>query len=199
MSNYTPLNKTGSRNFLLMVLAVISLSYVSVQDDVSIPYRQLAMAKPLNKMEVLGKHDHNFRHTNKLRGPMTLTWSLIGDQPTSAGDIFELEATFVSEVYIESVNAQLVIPPGVELVKGTKNFEVTKLAADEPQKIRFVFKQTSNRNEQVHLVAAAEKPGMRFADSIQFNTLLEPAIKQEKEILLRNSMQEHSDHNKVSF
>ena len=199
MPNYTPINKAGSRHFLLMVLAVIALSYVSVRDDVSIPYRQLAMVKPLNKMDVLGKHNHNFRHTNKLRGPMTLTWSLIGDQPTSAGDIFELEATFVSEVYIESVNAQLVVPPGVELVKGSKNFEVSKLAADEPQRIRFVFRQTSNRNEQVHLVASAEKPGMRFADSIQFNTLLEPAIKQEKEILLRNSMQEQGPQNKVSF
>lgn len=192
--------KHKSRHLYFLILAV-AISYVSVLDDVSIPYRQVAMVKPLNKIDVLGhRHDSLFRHTNKLRGPMTLKWNLIGEQPTTAGDIFELEAIFNSDDYIDTVSAQLVLPPGVELIQGPKTFELSKLGSDGPQKIRFVFKQTSNRNEQIHLVAKGAKPGMQFADTAQFNTLLEPAIRQEKQQLLRNSMQEEAEkQNKLSF
>lgn len=183
-----------------MILAM-AICYVGVHEDNSIPYRDVAMVKPLSKMEILGdtKKDNMFRHTRKIRGPMTLAWELVGEQPTRAGDMFELEAIFTTETYIENISAQLVVPPGVELVKGVKTFDITKLSPDQPQKMRFVLKQTSNRNEQVHLVANGSKGPLRFADSIQFNTFLEPLIKQEKETLLKNSMKEESNLNKVSF
>ena len=202
MPNKPTVRKLSLRQPLLLVFAATAISYVSVVDDATMPYRDVAMVKPISKIGILKpvhKHDTSHRHTHKLRGPMTVEWNLIGEQPVNKGDTFELEAVFTTTEYLESINAQLVIPPGVELIQGPKNFELTKLSTDAPQKMRFVFKQTSSRNEQIHLVATGAKAGLKFADSTQFNTLLEPAIKQEKETLLRNSLQEESNRNKIHF
>lgn len=202
MPNNNPLKKLKTSQPWLFVLGLIAIGYVSVVEDATMPYRDIAMVKPISKMEVLKpSHKHGFKasHTHKLRGPMLVQWSLIGDQPTSSGDIFELEAVFTSEEPIETINAQLVVPPGVELIKGQKNFSISHLSSGSPQKMRFVFKQSSSRNEQIHLVANGAKSGMRFAESIQFNTLLEPAIKKEKELLLKNSLKEESAQSKVHF
>lgn len=198
MSNHTTVRKL-KRKLYLFVLA-LAIGYVSIIDDISMPMRQVAMVKPLSKMDVLGnKKDNLFKHTMKLRGPMTLEWNLIGDQPSSPGDTFELEAVFSTQETIDTINAKLILPAGVQLVTGTQNFTVAHLTAENPQKIRFVFKQASGKNEQIHITATASKPGMRFSDTAQFNTLLEKEITKEKQILLRNSMQEENRLNKVHF
>lgn len=201
MPNDTTLKKFSLRQPLLLVIGAMAISYVSVVEDGTMPYRDIAAVKPISKMEVLKPiHKHELhKHMHKLRGPMTLQWNLIGEQPVNLGDTFELEVTFTTDEYIESVNAQLVIPPGVQLVQGPKNFEISQLATNAPQKMRFVFKQRSSRNEQIHLVATGAKGGLKFSDTIQFNTFLEHAIKKEKETLLKNSMQDDSTLNKVHF
>lgn len=199
MSNSPTIKKLSFRP-LLLAFGAMAISYVSVVEDATIPNRDIAMVKPISKMETLKPiHKHELhKHIHKLRGPMTLQWSLIGNQPVNSGDTFELEAVFTTDELIENVNAQLVIPPGVQLIQGSKNFEISPLTTHSPHKMRFVFRQNSNRNEQIHLVATGAKGSTKFSDTIQFNTLLEPVIKKEKETLLRNSMQDDS-LNKVHF
>lgn len=201
MRNHSTIKKLKLRQPLLLVFGAMAITYVSVVEDSTMPYRDIAMVRPISKMETLKpirKHELH-KHLHKLRGPMTLQFSLIGEQPVSSGDTFELEATFLTDENIENINAQLVLPPGVQLVKGPKNFEINQLEKSTPQKMRFVFKQNSNRNEQIHLVAKGAKGGFKFSDTIQFNTLLEPVIKKEKETLLKNSMQDDSSLSKVHF
>ncbi len=201
MSNDNTVKKFSLRQPLLLVFGMMAISYVSVVEDGTMPYRDIAMVKPISKMDTLKPiHKHELhKHMHKLRGPMSVQWNLIGEQPVASGDTFELEATFTTDEYLETVKAQLVIPPGVQLIQGSKNFEVGQLKTDEPQKIRFVFKQNSTRNEQIHLVATGSKGHIKFSDTTQFNTLLEPVIKKEKETLLRNSMQDDANLDKVHF
>lgn len=116
------------------------------------------------------------RHTDKLRGPLFAEVSVVGALPAKAGDVFVLRALISSETALSNVGFKWSLPAGVELVRGDVNSVISRLMVDQPYETSVTLRQVADDNAQVHLLVRGRSGGARFAQSVQFNTLLQSVL-----------------------
>jgi len=154
-------------------------------------YNETTMASrsPMAKKELMlgeGKAPV-LRHTSKVRGPLESRIELLGAIPEKAGDVFVLRGFVSSEKELRDVEFKWSIPAGLELVNGTAAGQISILKAGQPAEVQLTLRSLASENYQVHLIAAGADKGLRFADSAQYNTLLQGVIEQSKEELLKST------------
>ena len=119
------------------------------------------------------------KHTSKLRGPLSASLELVGKTPEAPGDVFVLKGIVSSYREASNVEFAWALPEGIELVNGERNGVISSLTPDKPFEVVVTLRQIGDSNAQIHLqVSTAIAGGTRFADTAQFNTLLEEAFKQ---------------------
>lgn len=127
------------------------------------------------------------RHTSKVRGPLNAKIELLGAVPENAGDVFVLRGFVSSERELRDVAFKWSLPAGLELVNGTTAGYISILKAGEPAEVQLTLRTLASENYQVHLITGGTDKGVKFGDSTQFNTLLQGAIDQSKEELLKST------------
>ncbi|MBX3020702.1 MAG: hypothetical protein KF799_03425 [Bdellovibrionales bacterium] len=127
------------------------------------------------------------RHTEKLQGPVEAAVDLIGERPEKSGDVFVMRATISSSVALENVDYKWSLPADVQVVNGELKGQIAVLAPGKPAEVTLTLKSLSGANHQVHLIASAAKGGTRFAQSTQYNTLLEPVLDAGRKNLHKSS------------
>ncbi len=119
-----------------------------------------------------------FKHTEKLRGPLNAMIELIGAHPIAAGDVFVLRGLIHSTKDLQDVEFKWSIPAGLEVVNGTVAGTISILKSNQPTEVQITLRALGPENRQVHLITNAADRGARFADSAQYNTVLQAKIDQ---------------------
>lgn len=127
------------------------------------------------------------RHTQKIHGPLEAHIELIGAVPENSGDVFVLKGHVSSSKDLRDVEFKWAIPAGLEVVNGTANGYISILNADQPAAVQITLRTLASENYQVHLITAGVDGKVRFAESAQYNTLLQGMIDQSKEAQLKST------------
>lgn len=114
-----------------------------------------------------------FRHTAKLHGPVTTKIEMLGEPPSAAGDVFTLRGEVVSDQDLDQVAYRWSLPGNVELIGGVATGQIDHLRANVAYFVELTLRSHDASNAQVHLLATAFARGARFAESAQFNTVMQ--------------------------
>jgi len=145
----------------------------------------------LKKELVLGNVESPLhRHTEKIHGPVEANVELLGERPEEAGDVFVLKGTVTSSLALTEVDFKWSLPEGVVLVNGELRGQIATLNAGKPAEITLTLKSLTGENHQVHLIASAHRAGTRFAQSVQYNTLMEPVLEAARKDLKKSTKAE---------
>ena len=126
------------------------------------------------------KHHHNhnefernlpIRHTEKLLAPVVMVIEPAGSMADGAGDEFELKVMIKSRYDLSSLETEWVLPDGVKMISGAMKDTQYSMAAEEVRTVQAVFRQNSDRNEQVHFRVKSLDSNLPFGASVQYNTL----------------------------
>lgn len=127
------------------------------------------------------------KHTSKIRGPLESHIELLGAVPERAGDVFVLRGLVSSSKELRDVEFKWAIPAGLELVNGTVTGSISILRPGEPTEVQVTLRSLASENQQVHLLTAGADGAIKFAESAQYNTLLQGLLDQSKEELLKST------------
>lgn len=116
------------------------------------------------------------KHTEKIRGPLSVKLELTSASPSQVGDIFVLKGVVTADASIQNIRFKWAIPAGVEIVSGAPNGTIAQLDANSPKMLEVTLKKVSDQNEQIHLQAEASISQTKFGDVAQFNTDLQEAL-----------------------
>lgn len=127
------------------------------------------------------------RHTEKLRGPLSVKLEMIGGtRVANVGEEFVLRGVVTSRSPLDATSYSWSIPEGLEVVNGAINGVLTAISANEPAVVEVTLRKTVAENLQVHLMASSSRDGMNFGDAAQFNTDIEEML-QEKKVRMRET------------
>lgn len=146
-------------------------------------------SRPTNKKELNIQYPA-ITHTAKARSPMHASVDLDGEAPTKAGDEFTLVVNIGTDKPAEKIRTRWVLPKGIELVRGSLEYDFDKIELDEVREFSATFMQVSEVNEQIHFKASASATGMRSSLTVQYNSLDQERIDQENKNL-REIASEH--------
>ena len=171
----------------VLFIGVVALTLATQQADNNISNAR--HPSTLSKKELLLGEVKTplLRYTQKIHGPLESRIQLLGAIPEKAGDVFVLKGQVISSQSLRDVEFKWSIPAGLEVVTGTSNGFISILNADQPAEVQITLRTLASENYQVHLITAAANNGVRFAESAQFNTLLQPMLDASKEALLRST------------
>lgn len=111
------------------------------------------------------------KRTEKIHGAVYVKIETLRPGPLQVGDTFVLRGEIRSEDGdLSGVDFEWSIPEGVRLVSGQVSGILPSLSEAQPRVVEITLAKTSARNEQVHLLAGAQRGSSHFADSAQFNT-----------------------------
>lgn len=122
-----------------------------------------------------------FRHTEKIHGPLAASIQLLGDRPAQPGDVFTLKATIQSMAPLTDVDFTWSLPVGLQHVNGELRGRLNRIFPGQPVELQITVKTQTGEDHQVSLLTAATRNGTRFADSVQYSTLLEPAMEASRQ------------------
>lgn len=179
----------------LAFLAVASLT-ISERD------RHPAASGKLSKEALLANNSRlalKFKHTEKLRGPLTTVVSSSSNPPEKAGDVFTLKAEVVSHKDLTYVEGHWIIPKGVEVINGATTVNINDLKAKEPIEIFITLKQVSDRNEQIHFKIRSVDQSRGFSATGQFNSLNQMSIDKSKFLLQQRAAEEMKNSKKTNL
>lgn len=134
----------------------------------------------------------HLRRTDKVRGPLETSVELEGSAPEKAGDVFSLRGKIHSDAQLENVDFEWAIPKGVEIVNGSRTGRLAAVSPDQPAEVQITLRSLDLTNHQIHFVTNGRRNGAAFAESVQFNTLLQQLLKDSKEALLKSTALEAS-------
>jgi len=124
-------------------------------------------------------------HTQKLHGPLSAMVELVGAPPEKAGDVFVLKGLIRSEHVLNNVKFKWALPKSVQLINGEASGLVSFIQPGQEFPVQLTLKNLGDRNAQVHLVVNGGERGRRFADSAQYNTLVQPLIENNRKAQLQ--------------
>lgn len=170
---------------VMLFISVAAIALVSQHTD-TVNDRAPAMSK---KELLLGDSAQRLglRHTQKLRGPLESKIEMFGAVPEKAGDVFVLKGSVVSSEELRDVNFKWDIPAGLELINGSSHGTISILKAGIPAEVQLTLRSSNGQNHQVHLLAAAQDKSVRFSDTAQYNTLMQPVVEASKEALAKST------------
>ena len=128
-----------------------------------------------------------FRHTEKLHGPVSVGIDLIGADPVGKGDVFTLKGVIGSAERLQNVDYHWNIPASVELVSGQPKGTIDLIEADQTITFELNLRALDSTNAQIHLLATARARRARFAESAQYNTVLQHALAADRERLMKST------------
>lgn len=169
-----------------LFFSVIAIALASQYADISKPVTRAPAAT--KKDLLLGDTKGlNLKYTQKIRGPLSANIELIGATPEKTGDVYSLKGFVSSSEELRDVEFKWVLPNGLELVNGVLQGTISILKSDLGSEVQITVRNLEAVNHQVHLIVSGATRGMRFAESVQYNTLLQPVLNASKEELLQST------------
>lgn len=154
-----------------LFFSLIAIAFAANQADLEdhTNSRAPASIQVLHKQEKLGafKTGDEIRHTQKLRGPLSVKLEMVGPTP-QVGDTFMVRATIGSRRALNSAGYQWSLPSELELINGQLTGTVDNV--DASPTVELTLKKLSADNAQIHLMASAAQGDVRFGDSTVLNT-----------------------------
>jgi hypothetical protein len=189
-------NQSLNAGFLfLTVLALVAAARIA---EINGEASSRQPASYSHKEALLGEpKPAGLKHTHKIRGPLRATVNLASAPIEKIGDVFVLFGSIESSQDLTDVEYKWALPDGVELVNGEATGTISFLNADQPYQVQISLKAKDLDNQQVHLLTAGAKNGIRFADSIQYNTLIDPVVHANKEAMLKSTSKEGAKANSL--
>jgi hypothetical protein len=127
------------------------------------------------------------KHTAKVHGPLDVSVELVGARPNGAGDVFVLKGVVQSSETVSNVEYSWRIPEEVEVVNGPLTAVIPSLQPDQPITVEVTLKQKSFANGRIHFRAKSSNSGMRFADTAQYNSMMQDALEASRAELKRST------------
>ena len=109
------------------------------------------------------------RHTEKIRGPLSVTLEMIGTPP-AVGETFVVRGTINSRRALTSANFAFSIPADVEVINGQVSGTVTNVDADQPAAVELTLRKLTSSSARVHFLANSEMGEIGFGDVAQLDT-----------------------------
>jgi hypothetical protein len=170
---------------IVLFIGVAAIALASQHTDVSAGRAPASLVK---KELSLGEAKPNLpRHTKKIHGPLQSKIELIGAIPEKAGDVFVLKGLVSASQDLRDVEFKWDIPAGLELVNGNLSGTISILSAGLPSEVQVTLRSLTGENYRVHFLAGGTDGGVRFAQSAQYNTLMQPLIEASKEAMLKST------------
>ncbi len=117
------------------------------------------------------------KRTEKIHGAVYVKIENLASRPLQTGDTFVLRGEIRSEDGdLSGVDFKWSIPEGVRLISGQVTGTLSSLSEAQARVVEITLMKTSARNEQVHLLAGAQRGSSHFADSAQFNTDIQDTL-----------------------
>jgi hypothetical protein len=85
------------------------------------------------------------------------------------------------------VDFKWALPEGLQLINGDLRGRIASLTPGHPMELQLTLKTLTGEDHQVSLMAGASQGGTRFAESVQYSTLLEPVVEASREILKKST------------
>jgi hypothetical protein len=168
---------------VILFVGIAALALVSQHTETG------AMRSPASLKKELLPGNQFPKHTKKIQGGIESSIELIGAVPEKAGDVFVLKGLVTAASDLRDVEFKWDIPAGLELVNGNVSGTIASLSSKFPAEVQLTLRSRSTENQQVHLMAGAAEEGVRFSDTAQFNTLIQPLIEASKEALAKSTEQ----------
>jgi hypothetical protein len=127
------------------------------------------------------------KHTAKVHGPVDVSVELVGERPNGAGDVFVLKGVVTSSEAVNNIEYSWRIPEEIEVVNGSLESVIPSLQPDQPFTVEVTLKQKSFANGRIHFRAKSTTPGMRFADTAQYNSMMQDALEASRAELKRST------------
>lgn len=173
----------GSALIVLFTVAIAVASYRADENAARPPVtRRGPSSLGDRKASILGTVEKpNLKHTSKLHGPLTSSLELVGSAPKNPGDQFTVRATIQSDEEMRNVDFKWALPVGIRLIAGQVTGRLDRIAPGKAAELQLELQTETGGNHQIHLIAGSTQDGTRFAQSAQFNTLLEPELEAERQ------------------
>lgn len=173
---------SGQFSSVVMFCSLVAIAFAAnraTENESPAASRRPASINTIKKEEKLGPFNvvSALKHTEKLRGPLSVKLEMLGPKPSAIGDVFVLRGTLVSREVLDSASYTWSVPAGVELVNGAVSGTLTSVGGDTPGVVELTFRKMSADNVQIHLMAIAVRGGSRFGDSAQYNTEVQDMLK----------------------
>lgn len=137
---------------------------------------------------------HKHRHTQKLKGPISLA---LTSSEESKNHTLPITLTIQSSESLDNVHVKWIIPDGVRLVSGNIEERIS-INPDTDTTLTIHVQKLNEANHQIHARADGSLGPIQFSEIAQFNTShrhLNQARK--KEVLQKNSHDEEPDANSL--
>src|ERR1035437_7279103 len=148
---------SGQFSSVIMFCSLVAIAFAAnraTEHVLPAASRRPASIDLIKKEEKLGPFNvaSALKHTEKLRGPLSVKLEMLGPKPAAIGDVFVLRGTLVSREALQSANYTWSVPAGVELVNGTVSGTLTSIGGDRPGVVELTFRKVSADNVQIHLM-----------------------------------------------
>ena len=156
---------------IVMFVSLLAISFAAnrAQESTVTALRTPASVSMHKEITLLEKP--LLKHTHKGRGPLSATVELLGAAPVTAGDVFVLRGTVLSESDLGDVEFTWTLPAGVEIVNGEMSSVISYLGEGKPYLVEITLRQLSAENERVALRVRGKEDGMKFGDTAFYHTL----------------------------
>lgn len=183
---------SGKSSAVMFIFVVAIALAAGKADDLGIGTGLMGAARESASVAVAGKPTFTeapaIGHTEKARGPAAVAIELVGAPPAAPGDTFILRGVISSRRAISDLKFNWGLPSGVELVNGESSGLIAAVTPGQNFVIQLTLRARSAVNEQIHLaVTGGSRPGTRFGDTAQFNTMTQALLDESRRELARST------------
>lgn len=151
-----------------------------------------------NKEQILLHQSHQFRHTEKVKGPLSTNISLVGAVTATPGQAFVLQGTVTSIKEVSHAKVRWILPAGVQLVSGSLEQTIDSVSPTHPFQSQITVEQKDHSNQQIHFVVSGDQPGIHFSSVAQYNTTDEDFLMEQKDLVLKTLRDQKREHKRAS-
>lgn len=126
--------------------------------------------------------------TNKLNSGVSVTISPTADDKMEANKDFGLNVEVQAPMSLKNVKLDWDLPSNVNLVSGENHLTIPELKPGEPQHFQIVIRSPSSDNFRVHVRVMADNNGQRFREIVQYNTVNQKEIDEQKADLAKRTL-----------
>lgn len=148
------------------------------------------------KSEILNpEKGHRHRHTQKLKGPISLT---LTSSEESKNHTLPITLTIQSSEPLADVDVKWIIPDGVRLVSGNIEERIS-IGPEGPISITIHVQTLNENNNQIHARADGSLGAIQFSEIAQFNTSHKHLNSMSKKDVLEKSGHDGEDPDTTSL
>jgi hypothetical protein len=172
---------------LMLFVFSVAIAFAANQAEDMIKEPSMRGPASVSGKKIVFEEVSAVKHTAKVHGPVDVSVELVGARPNGAGDVFVLKGVVTSSEAVNNIEYSWRIPEEIEVVNGSLEAVIPSLQPDQPFTVEVTLKQKSFANGRIHFRAKSTTPGMKFADTAQYNSMMQEALEASRAELKRST------------